>query len=194
MDRHIQAGVSQPTDDPSHHRTYTVRAPTRLPAEGWLASARKRTAISSPAGRNEERSRVMTAQAPSAARLAAYRRTAEALTKDTILPAFATLHEEFHRPAQQRYVTIRSDTPTSAVLTIATAPPEAGEPLGVAGGLRYGLALAFDAQTIAVKRTVNGTTGGFLGQWFVRSLTQQAIVDDVRRLWRRAAMTETARR
>jgi hypothetical protein len=136
----------------------------------------------------------MTAQATSAERLAAHRRTAEALTQDTILPAFATLHEEFHRPAQQRYVTIRSDTPTSADLTIATAPPEAGETPGAAGGLRYGLAIAFDPKTMAVKRTVNGTTGSFLGQWFVSSLTSQAIVDDVRRLWRRAAMTEAARR
>jgi hypothetical protein len=59
--------------------------------------------------------------------------------------------------------------------------------------LRYGLAIAFDAETIVVKRTVNGTTGNFLGQWFVSSLTRQAIVDDVRRLWRRAA-TERAHR
>ena len=129
-----------------------------------------------------------------AARLTAHRRTAAALTKDTILPAFATLHDEFHRPAQHRYVTIRSGTPTSADLTISTAPPEAGEPPGAAAGLRYGLAIALDAKTIAVKRTVNGTTRSFLGQWFVSSLTQQAIIDDVRRLWRRIALADAARR
>jgi hypothetical protein len=133
----------------------------------------------------------MTAQS-TATRLAAYRRTAEALTQDTILPAFATLREELHRPAQQHFVTITAVSPTAAELTLSTPPPEAaGASTGVA--LRYGLAIAFDSQTIVVKRTVNGTTGSFLGQPLFSSLTQQAIVDDVRRLWRRAA-TEGARR
>jgi hypothetical protein len=128
------------------------------------------------------------------ARLAAYQRTAEAYTQDTILPAFAALQAELHHPAQQRSVTIRSDTPTSAELTISTTPLDAGTRPDAAAGLRYGLAIAFDTETIVVKRTVNGTTGSFLGQWFVSSLTQQAIIDDVRRLWRRIAMAEAARR
>ena len=128
-----------------------------------------------------------------AARLAAHRRTAEAYTRDTILPAFATLQEELHQPAQQRFVTIQSDTPTSATLTIAPRPLDAGASVSGARVLRYGLAIAVDPQTIVVKRTVNGRTGGFLGQWFVSSLTRQAIVDDVRRLWRRAATEGTHR-
>jgi hypothetical protein len=128
------------------------------------------------------------------ARLAAYQRTAEAYAQDTILPAFATLQAELHQPAQQRYVTITAASPTSAELTISTTPLDAGESASGPGVLRYGLAIAFDAETIVVKRTVNGTTGNFLGQWFVSSLTRQAIVDDVRRLWRRIALADAARR
>jgi hypothetical protein len=128
------------------------------------------------------------------ARLAAYQRTAEAYAQDTILPAFATLQAELHQPAQQRYVTITAASPTSAELTISTTPLDAGNRPDAAAGLRYGLAIAFDTKTIAVTRTVNGTTGSFLGQWFVSSLTQQAIIDDVRRLWRRIALADAARR
>ena len=128
-----------------------------------------------------------------AARLAAHRRTAEAYTQDIILPAFAALQEEFHRPAQQHYLTITAHSPAAAELTLSTTPP--GAAASTTGpALRYGLAIAFDPQTLVVKRTVNGTTGNFLGQWFVSSLTQQAIIDDVRRLWRRIAMAEAARR
>jgi hypothetical protein len=125
--------------------------------------------------------------------LAAHRRLAEAYMQDTILPAFATLREELHQPAQQRSVTTTAASPTSAVLTIAATPPDASQLASGPGMLRYGLAIAVDPETIVVKRTVNGTTGSFLGQWFVSSLTRQAIVDDVRRLWRRAA-TERAHR
>jgi hypothetical protein len=110
------------------------------------------------------------------ARLAAYQRTAEAYAQDTILPAFATLQAELHQPAQQRYVTITAASPTSAELTISTTPLDAGESASGPGVLRYGLAIAFDAETIVVKRTVNGKTGSFLGQPLFSGLTQQTTI------------------
>jgi hypothetical protein len=134
------------------------------------------------------------AEHTTADRLAAHRRTAQALAQGTILPAFATLRDELHRPDQQQFVTITPRSPTAAELTVARTPPDAGAPASTAVPLRYGLTVAFDAQAIVVKRSVNGKTGSFLGQPFFGSLRQQAIVDDVRRLWRRAAQTDGPRR
>jgi hypothetical protein len=37
MDRHLQVGISQPTDDPTQHHTYTVRAHYDPAAGGWAA-------------------------------------------------------------------------------------------------------------------------------------------------------------
>jgi hypothetical protein len=123
--------------------------------------------------RRDHRRRRMTAQA-TATRLAARRRTAEALTQDTILPAFATLREELHSPAQQHAVTITAVSPTAAELTLSTTPPGTAASTGPA--LRYGLAIAFDSETIVVKRTVNGKTGSFLGQPLFSGLTQQTTI------------------
>src|SRR5690242_3181887 len=37
MDRHLQLGISQPSDDPTQHHVYTVRAHYDLRAGGWVA-------------------------------------------------------------------------------------------------------------------------------------------------------------
>ena len=126
-------------------------------------------------------------------RLAAHRRTAEAVTQQTILPALATVRDELHRPAQHAYVTVTSLSATSAQLTIARTPPAAHESADLAIPLRYILAVAFDPQAITVKRIVNDKKGSFLGQTYVTSLRTQAIVDDVRRVWRRIEKNEAAR-
>jgi hypothetical protein len=85
-------------------------------------------------------------------------------------------------------------SPTSAELTIAQTPPDAGDRSDAAVELRYVLTVAFGSQAIVVKRSVNGKAGSFLGQHHVTSLRPQAIVDDVRRVWRRAEKTEGPRR
>jgi hypothetical protein len=127
-------------------------------------------------------------------RFATHRRTAESLVQGTILPALETVRDELHRPEQQQHVTITPLSPTSAELTIAPTPPDAGDRSGAAVSLRYVLTVAFDARAIVVKRIVNGTKGSFLGQHHVSSLRQRAIVDDVRRVWRRAAHKQQAGR
>jgi|SRR5689334_617730 len=43
MDRHLQVGISQPTDDPTKHHTYTVRARYDPAAGGWVARAGAQT-------------------------------------------------------------------------------------------------------------------------------------------------------
>jgi hypothetical protein len=118
------------------------------------------------------------------------RRTAEAMMQETILPALATVRDELHRPEQRLYVTVTPLSSTSAELTIAQSPPDAD----AAVGLRYVLTVAFGSQAIVVKRSVNGKAGSFLGQHHFTSLRQQAIVDDVRRVWRRAEKKEDPRR
>jgi len=127
-------------------------------------------------------------------RVALNRRTAEAMMQETILPAFATVRDELHRPEQRLYVTVTPLSPTSAELTIAQTPPDAGDRSGAAVGLRYILTVAFGSQAIVVKRSVNGKPGSFLGQHHFTSLRQQAIVDDVRRVWRRTEQKEAPRR
>ena len=119
-------------------------------------------------------------------RVALNRRTAEAVMEETILPALATVRDELHSPEQRLYVAVTPLSPTSAELTIAQTPPDAGDPSDAAVGLRYVLTVAFGSQAIVVKRSVNGKAGSFLGQHHFTSLRQQAIVDDVRRVWRRA--------
>jgi hypothetical protein len=37
MDRHIQVGISQPSNDPTQHHVYTVRARYDAVAGGWVA-------------------------------------------------------------------------------------------------------------------------------------------------------------
>ena len=131
------------------------------------------------------------------ARQASFQRLANALMDETILPAFATVQTELDRPAQQQYVTITALTPTAAELTIARRPPEAAAGAGPDRPdvpLRYGLTVAVGPQAVVVKRTVNGKQGSFLGQHFATSLSQQAIVDDVRRLWRRTEQAHDVRR
>jgi hypothetical protein len=83
---------------------------------------------------------------------------------------------------------------TAAELTIAQTPPDAGDRSDAAVGLRYVLTVAFGSQAIVVKRSVNGKAGSFLGQHHFTGLRQQAIVDDVRRVWRRAEKKEDPRR
>jgi hypothetical protein len=112
----------------------------------------------------------------------------------TILPALATVRDELHRPEQRLYVTVTPLSATSAELTIAQTPPDAGARSDAAVGLRYVLTVAFGSQAIVVKRSVNGKAGSFLGQHHFTSLRPQAIVDDVRRVWRRAEKTDEARR
>jgi hypothetical protein len=123
----------------------------------------------------------------------AHRRTAEAVMRQTILPALTTVRDELHRPAQHAYVTVTPLSPTSAELTIARTPPAADDSADPAMPLRYVLAIAFDPQAITVKRIVNDKKGSFLGQTYVTSLRTQAIVDDVRRVWRRIEKNEAAR-
>ena len=127
-------------------------------------------------------------------RVALNRRTAEAMMQETILPAFATVRDELHRPEQRLYVTVTPLSPTSAELTIAQTPPDAGDRPDAAVGLRYVLTAAFGSRAIVVKRNVNGKAGSFLGQHHFTSLRRQAIVDDVRRVWRRAEKKEDSRR
>jgi hypothetical protein len=127
-------------------------------------------------------------------RVALNRRIAEAMMQETILPAFATVRDELHRPEQRLYVTVTPLSPTSAELTIAQSPPDAGDRSDAAVGLRYVLTVAFGSQAIVVKRSVNGKPGSFLGQHHFTSLRQQAIVDDVWRVWRRAETKEDPRR
>jgi hypothetical protein len=43
MDRHIQVGISQSTDDPTQHHTYTVRARYHPAPGGWVARAGAQT-------------------------------------------------------------------------------------------------------------------------------------------------------
>jgi hypothetical protein len=43
MDRHIQVGISQPTDDPTQHHVYTVRARYDAVAGGWVARVGEQT-------------------------------------------------------------------------------------------------------------------------------------------------------
>jgi hypothetical protein len=43
MDRRLQIGISQPTDDPTQHHTYTVRARDDPAAGGWVARAGAQT-------------------------------------------------------------------------------------------------------------------------------------------------------
>jgi hypothetical protein len=125
-------------------------------------------------------------------RLAAHRATAEAIVQRTILPAFATVRDELHRPEQRLYVTITPLSPTSAELTIARTPPEAHDRSATAVPLRYVLTVAFGSQAIVIKRIVNGQAGSFLGQHYFASLRSPAIVDDVRRVWRRTEKKEDA--
>ena len=127
-------------------------------------------------------------------RVAINRRTAEAMMQETILPAFATVQDELHHPEQRQYVAITPLSPTSAELTIAQTPPEAGDRADAAVGLRYVLTIAFGTQAIVVKRSVNGKAGSFLGQHHFTSLRPQVIVDDVRRVWRRTEKKEDPRR
>ncbi|MDF2760869.1 MAG: hypothetical protein K0S99_3504 [Thermomicrobiales bacterium] len=74
------------------------------------------------------------------------RRTAEAMMQETILLAFATVQDELHHPEQRQYVAITPLSPTSAELTIAQTPPEAGDRADAAVGLRYVLTIAFGTQ------------------------------------------------
>jgi hypothetical protein len=122
------------------------------------------------------------------------RRTAEAMMQETILPALATVRDELHRPEQPLYVAVTPLSPTSAELAIAQTAPDTGDRSDAAVGLRYLLSVASGSQAIVVKRSVNGKAGGFLGQHHFTSPRQQAIVDDVRRVWRRAEMRENPRR
>jgi hypothetical protein len=137
----------------------------------------------------------MTEHQPEARRTA-FQRLADALMDETILPAFATVQTELDRPAQQQYVTITSLAPTAAELTIARRPPEAEDDASIDSPdvpLRYGLTVAVGPQAVVVRRSVNCKQGIFLGQHFATSLTQRAIVDDVRRLWRRIEQAHPAR-
>jgi hypothetical protein len=127
-------------------------------------------------------------------RLALNRRTAEAMLHGTSLPALATVRDELHRPEQRLYVAVTPLSATSAELTIAQTPPDASDRSDAAVRLRYILTVAFGSQAIAVKRSVNGKAGSFLGQHHFTSLRPEAIVDDVRRVWRRAEKTENSRR
>jgi hypothetical protein len=43
MDRHIELGISQPSDDPTQHHTYTVRARYDPAAGGWVARVGEQT-------------------------------------------------------------------------------------------------------------------------------------------------------
>lgn len=126
-------------------------------------------------------------------RVAAHRRTAETMMQETILPALAAVQAELHRPEQQQHVTVTPLSPTSAELTIARTPPTADELAHTAVDLRYVLAVAVGSQAVVVRRTVDGKAGSFLGQRHATSLRQQAIVDDVRRVWRRFVAKEGAR-
>ena len=47
-DRHVSLAVSHPSDDPSRHRVFEVRAAVDLPAGGWVAHVGERD-------RNEQR-------------------------------------------------------------------------------------------------------------------------------------------
>jgi hypothetical protein len=125
-------------------------------------------------------------------RLAAHRGTAESIMQGTILPAFATVRDELHRPEQHLYVSITPLSPTSAELTIDRTAPEAHDRSNAAVPLRYVLTVAFGSQAIVIKRIVNGKAGSFLGQHYVASLRPQAIVDDVRRVWRRTEQNQDA--
>jgi hypothetical protein len=114
------------------------------------------------------------------------RAMAEALLQSQVMPAFAQISEELHRPDQQQIVAIDPTSATSAELTISGRQTDIGHGTAEAVPLRYLLKFAFGSQAIVVRRTVNGKEGNFLGQRHVDSLSQRAIVDDVRRVWRRA--------
>jgi hypothetical protein len=126
-------------------------------------------------------------------RLAANRETAEAIVQETILPALTTVRDELHRPEQQVYVTVTLLSPTSAELIIARTATSADDPSNSTVPLRYVLVVAIGSRAIVVKRIVNGKSGSFLGQRSAASLRPQAIVDDVRRVWRRTEKNETGR-
>jgi hypothetical protein len=111
----------------------------------------------------------------------------------TILPAVATVRDELHHPEQQRYVTVTPRSPVSAELIITRTPSEAPDRSEPTVPLRYVLTVAFSSQAIVVKRIVNTTAGSFLGQRYGTSLRSQAIVDDVRRVWRRTEKMEAAK-
>lgn len=126
-------------------------------------------------------------------RVATNRRTAEGMLQEIILPALATARDELHRPTQQQYVTVTPLSSTAAELTIARTPPAEGAE--AADGLRYVLTIAYGSQVVVVKRHVdgNGKRASFLGQHHAGNLRSQAIVDDVRRVWRRAEQQHEAR-
>ena len=126
-------------------------------------------------------------------RVALNRITAEEMMQETILPASTTIRNELHHPEQRLYIAVSPLSPTSAELTIAQSPPEAGDRADAAVGLRYALTVAVGSQAIVVKRSVNGKAGSFLGQHHFTSLRPRAIVDDVRRVWRRTEKKEDPR-
>ena len=111
---------------------------------------------------------------------------AEAMLQSRVMPAFTQLSDELHRPEQNQVVTIEPTSATSAELTLSGRQTDVGHGSAAVVPLRYQLKIAFDPRTIVVRRTVNGKEQGFLGQSNFASLSQRAIVDDVRREWRRA--------
>jgi hypothetical protein len=114
------------------------------------------------------------------------RKKAEAMLQSRVMPAFTQLSDELHRPEQNQVVTIEPTSSTSAELTLSGRQTDVGHGSAEAVPLRYRLKIAFDPRAIVVRRTVNGKERGFLGQTNFASLSQQTIVDDVRREWRRA--------
>jgi hypothetical protein len=116
----------------------------------------------------------------------ANRARAEALLQKRVMPAFEQISDEFHRPDQQQVVAVDPTSATSAELTISGRQTDTGQGSAAAVPLRYLLNIAFGSQAVVVRRTVNGKKGSFLGQRDASSLSQRAIVDDVRREWRRA--------
>ncbi len=119
-------------------------------------------------------------------RTAANQTKAEAILQSRVMPAFAQITDELHRPDQQQVVTSEETSPNSAELTVAGRLHDTGGGAKAAETLRYTITIAYGPQSIVVKRTVNGKEGSFLGQTNFDSLTSQAIVDDVQRAWRKA--------
>ncbi len=114
------------------------------------------------------------------------REKAESMLRLRVMPAFAQIQDELHRPDQQQNVVYDETSPTSAELSVSGRQVDTGGGAKPAETLRYALKIAFGSQSLAVRRTVNGKEGDFHGQANYDSLTTSAIVDDIQRSWRKA--------
>jgi len=114
------------------------------------------------------------------------REKAESMLRLRVMPAFARIQDDLHRPDQQQTVVYDETSPTSAELSVSGRQVDTGGGAKPAETLRYALKIAYGSQSLAVRRTVNGKEGGFHGQSNYDSLSTSAIVDDIQRSWRKA--------